>query len=482
MILEIANTVLPEELDINEDYKTMREKLDRLTGWFFALSDIKQSDPGKPNIDEHLDYLEKMIDRYQTKIRSLPTPQTHAEPSHSGDEYLPHSEDMIDLAERGRATATMPTDAGSSSSEAIENLPNIDEEYRRDSAADKIQPTAEEPQCHAPGSSQCESTLQALEGRSQSLSHEDAFGEAASSFPANEPRSQSPENLNSDPALQDLEWTSQPPYCDADFDAALNTSPSSSQRTAIRYRNDRDDASISTASSERKRSMFKLNENARQWDPFQAKSTASIGISGGYKAMGKMSLREAVSPTRKGRRSVTEHDVSDALKRIRQNTQLDVLKGKGKALFYENRSPRALFDNSSEFDANHDDDREDILWRSRNLIPQDEDADLDPAVLPQSSPNIRHRESVANNFKDFVNSSSPPTPERDYQDLVNENVSPLRRMSFANPVLPTKSASEAIDSTSEHKRTSRHKRSTAVDLTRSGPVQRGTGDTSGHML
>jgi hypothetical protein len=79
---------------------------------------------------------------------------------------------LIDqFEERGRAAAAMPAEAGPSSSEAIADPQSINDEDRRDSAADKaLTPSADE-----------------LQDRG-------------------------PVNVRDDPALQDLERTSQPPY------------------------------------------------------------------------------------------------------------------------------------------------------------------------------------------------------------------------------------------------------------------------------
>ena len=62
-----------------------------------------------------------------------------------------------------------------------------------------------------------------------------------------------------------------------------------------------DNGSISTTSSERvgRTLGFNLDGKAGTWSPLQAKSTASVGFSGGQSMLGSMSLRGAVSPKAK---------------------------------------------------------------------------------------------------------------------------------------------------------------------------------------
>ena len=375
----------------------------------------------------------------ERRIRSLTTAAFRADSSRLGN--------LIDrLEQRGRAAAAMPAEAGTSSSETTADPRLIDDEDRRDSAADK-----------------------------------------ASTPQADEPQDRGLTNVESDPALQDLEWTSQPRYSDADFDEPLK-SPSSSQRTAFKHRNDRDNASISTTSSQRARSSFRLNGSTRQWNPFQPKSTASVCISGGHGAMGKMSLREAVSPTRKGRKSVTENEVSDALQRSQRNFQLESFQGEGQVGETTSpravqRSPRALFGSSSEtaFEAN-DDDGKDILPATQNRMPRAEDLDPELAALRKLANNTHDDPTLTNRLEASFHARSPPTPEtgptRRPQTTRNENVAP--NIHFANPIASAPEASKApLAQHTPSERQWKHKRSQAVDLTESGGVRRRTnGDSS----
>ena len=375
----------------------------------------------------------------EERSRSLTTAAFRADSLRLGD--------LIDrLGERGRAAAAMPAEAGPSPSETTADPRLIDDEDRRDSTADKV-----------------------------------------STPPSGEPQDRGSTNVQSDPALQDLEWTSQPRYSDADFDEPLK-SPSSSQRTALKYRNDRDNASISTTSKQRARSSFRLNGNTRQWNPFQPKSTASVGISGGHGAMGKMSLREAVSPTRKGRKSVTENEVSDALQRSQRNFQLESFQGEGQVGETTSpravqRSPRALFGSSSEtaFEAN-DDDGKDILPATQNRMPRAEDLDPELAALRKLANNTHNDPTLTNRLEASFHARSPPTPETGHtrrpQTTRNENVAP--NIHFANPIASAPEASKApLAQHTPHQRQWKHKRSQAVDLTESGGVRRRTnGDSS----
>jgi hypothetical protein len=232
--------------------------------------------------------------------------------------------------------------------------------------------------------------------------------------------------------------------------------------------------------------MFRINGSTRQWNPFQPKSTASVGISGGHSAMGKMSLREAVSPTRKCRRSVTEQDVFDALTRSQQSIQLDG--SKGKAPVSENRSPRAvqrlpraLFGSSSETAFETDNDGEEILSPKQYRSPLDEEMDPELAALRKLVNNTRDDPSLADRFEDAFYASQSASPQMletgqvSQRDIRNENTSPSTgRLRFANPIASIPEASNAPlqehNPLEEHKRTWKHKRSQAVDLTKSGVV------------
>ena len=83
-----------------------------------------------------------------------------------------------------------------------------------------------------------------------------------------------------------------------------NASPLSLSEAITRERDQKDNASISTTSSQRARLEYGYHKASGQWKPFQSKSTASLGFSSGQSVMGKLSSREAVSPTRKRRSSV----------------------------------------------------------------------------------------------------------------------------------------------------------------------------------
>ena len=118
-----------------------------------------------------------------------------------------------------------------------------------------------------------------------------------------------------DPATdrKESKQTEQAPYDEAN----INDSPTSatSEITVIRSGDDKDDASISTTSSQRAKYSFRLNNSgsSRGFTPWSAKSTASVSISDENHAKGKWSLRQAVSPTRKGRRSIAEKDLTTLL-------------------------------------------------------------------------------------------------------------------------------------------------------------------------
>ncbi|KAK3711185.1 hypothetical protein LTR37_009778 [Vermiconidia calcicola] len=62
-------------------------------------------------------------------------------------------------------------------------------------------------------------------------------------------------------------------------------------------RDQKDNASISTSSSQQRRARlsFELNESKKSWQPFQSKSPASVGLSAGQGVVRKLNLGEAVS-------------------------------------------------------------------------------------------------------------------------------------------------------------------------------------------
>ena len=81
----------------------------------------------------------------------------------------------------------------------------------------------------------------------------------------------------------------------ASWHAALEPRPLAETDTTVDSGDQSDSVSVSTSSSERARKTVNLQSTG--WTPLASKSTASIGFSAGQSMKGKMSLREAVSPT-----------------------------------------------------------------------------------------------------------------------------------------------------------------------------------------
>jgi hypothetical protein len=272
---------------------------------------------------------------------------------------------------------------------------------------------------------------------------------SVSPLPPTEWHDQPLEGVEIDSKYQDLEWTSQSQFYDADSD----TSPTPSEITVVRCNDDRDNASISTTSSDRNRLTLRRDRNSRQWTPFQSKSTASIGISADHSAMGKLSLREAVSPTRKGRRSVAESDMSNLLARNCNDSERN------------DRSETTRVGDSPE--------RHSQLLRESAI----ECNDFDPGSPPYDRRRAQLRpydirKKKKKKVRDLHTPSStlpPPSPDPLPDKTLQENTWPAvltkRHIYFADPIASVHQHNPSQALAGEYTRPRKHKRSSAVDLT-----------------
>ena len=270
-----------------------------------------------------------------------------------------------------------------------------------------------------------------------------------------------------DPAFRDLEWTPPPSY----YNVTANTFLPTSEDVAVRMRDERDNASISTSSSQRARIGFGLNGSDGRWKPFQSKSTASVGFSAAQNVIGKLSLREAVSPTRKARSSAQELFAPETSKAAAQVPQEDASVRERKVLASGSTLPRKGILKSKSGETPSEEQSGQTSWEKRRaqlnkeldltpLTPRDVQESASKKAASPSRPKPQLAPDLAtSSTHPHVTASTPKAASKE-NSLPHE-----RHAQSAEPDSSTQSPESSKQVPENSKRSWKHKRSDAVDLT-----------------